>query len=275
MTPCQNNNLTNDSYPYVTGMGFRRHSHLIWDEFQTDDPSAITANGQVVFVKTDFIDKFFKYAMPKIKHQINIITHNSALGIDLSHLQYLNHIKVLNWYAQNANIVHPKLTSIPLGIANGRWPHGDTKKIEAVINEPIEKEHLVYMNFEISTNVKERTDVYNLFRDKEYVNFCKKKPFTDYLRDLKSSKFALSPEGRGADCHRVWESILLGTIPIVKRCNNISFYEDMPILIVDDWTSVSKTSLTKHYEDFILNKRPVSKIYLDYWIKRIGLKKHE
>ena len=67
----------------------------------------------------------------------------------------------------------------------------------------------------------------------------------------------------------------MGTTPVVKRCNNISFYKDMPILIVDEWDNISKTLLTKHYEDFILNKHSVSKIYLDYWIKRIGLKKHE
>ena len=42
-----------DSYPYVTGMGFRKRCHMVCDEFGFDPPTHITEDDQFVFVKTD------------------------------------------------------------------------------------------------------------------------------------------------------------------------------------------------------------------------------
>jgi len=50
---------TADSYPYVTGMGFRNRCHLVFDEFLREGPGNVTENGQVAFVKIDFIPEFF------------------------------------------------------------------------------------------------------------------------------------------------------------------------------------------------------------------------
>jgi len=262
---------TSDSYPYVTGMGFRNRSHLIYDEFQKDDAKNITKDGQVVFIKIDFVRSFFLHVMPDIKHKVNIVSHNGALGIDLCYLQYLDNRKVINWYAQNADIKHHKLISIPLGLANKRWAHGDVYLLEGVIQEPAEKKHLVYLNFDVGTNSGKRTVVHNVFSDKEYVYKAPRKSFEEYLRDLKASKFSLSPQGRGADCHRIWESIAVGTIPIVKDCQNISFYSDMPILVIKDWEDVSEEFLQDEYEKIATGERNSSKLFMDYWIEKIGL----
>ena len=262
---------TSDSYPYVTGMGFRNRSHLIFDEFRQDPVDNIMEDGQVVFIKTDLVPMFFENVMPKIRHGVKIITHNSAIGIDLNHLQFLDNRGVEYWYAQNANIRHEKLISIPLGLANKRWEHGNIIDIEKVMKSHTDKQHMVYMNFDIKTNSDERLRVHDLFAEEDFVYSAPKKPFVDYLKDLKSSKFSLSPQGMGVDCHRIWESILVGTIPIVKDCQNISFYKDMPILVVDDWNDVSQTFLEKEYEK-IRSDWNDSKLFLDYWSEEIGLK---
>ena len=225
---------TEDSYPYVTGMGFRNRAHLIFDEFHQDSADCITTDGQVVFIKTDMVPSFFAHVMPHIKNKITILTHNSALGVDERYLTFLNHPRVIQWFTQNANISHPKLAALPLGLGNQRWTHGNTEELCEIINENIEKKYLVYMNFDIKTNSAKRTPVYNLFKGKDYVLSASRKPFQEYLRDLKASKFALSPPGSGIDCHRIWESLAVGTIPIVETCRNISFFQHMPILIVDN-----------------------------------------
>ena len=56
--------LTSDSYPYVTGNGFRNRAHMIFDEHQQDDPSKITEDNQVIFIKTDFVSHFFTNVLP-------------------------------------------------------------------------------------------------------------------------------------------------------------------------------------------------------------------
>jgi hypothetical protein len=264
--------VTTDSYPYVTGMGFRNRSNLIFDEHHQDTAEKVTKSGQVAFVKTDLVPHFFRDIVPNLKHDIKIITHNSALGIDQRYSVFLNDPRIIRWYAQNANFQHPKLESVPLGMANRHWPHGDVSIVEKINNDNIDKDHLVYMNFDLKTNLSERTKVYNLFKGKEYVLEGEKKPFKEYITDLSRCKFTVSPPGAGIDCHRIWESIAVGTIPIVESCHNITFHVKMPIMVINDWKMLDRNMLENKYDFFKSELYNTSGLFLDHWIKKIGLK---
>ena len=48
------------SNPYITGDTFRKNADHIFDETQTLDVSKIN-NGDVVFLKTDFLEMFFSF----------------------------------------------------------------------------------------------------------------------------------------------------------------------------------------------------------------------
>lgn len=262
---------TADSYPYVTGMGFRNRCHLVFDEFLREGPDNITEDGQVAFVKIDFIPEFFSAIVPRLKKKVKIVTHNGALGVNAGYKRFLDNPKVELWYAQNANFYHEKLTSVPLGLPNKRWVHGDPTQIKFVNDEGSSRDYLLYMNFDIGTNVSERTKVFNMFNGEDYVYSPERKPFREYLRDLRKSKYVLSPPGAGIDCHRIWESIALGAIPIVQRCHNISFYKDMPILIIDDWTEVNEESLEEKWPIFTSQDYSDEMMYMDYWVSEIEL----
>lgn len=264
--------VTTDSYPYVTGMGFRNRCDLIFDEHHRDNPDKITKAGQVAFVKTDLISHFFRDIVPKLDYNIKIITHNSALGIDARYSSFLDNPKIIKWYAQNANYYHPKLESVPLGIANRHWPHGDTSLLDDLNDKNINKDHLVYMNFDLKTNIVERTKIYNLFNGKDFVLNGDKKIFKDYLADLARCKYTISPPGAGIDCHRIWESVAVGTIPIVQNCHNITFHTKMPIMIIDDWNTVDRKILEHKYDFYMSELYNKSALFLDHWINKINLK---
>ena len=55
--------------------------------------------------------------------------------------------------------------------------------------------------------------------------------------------FVLSPHGNGLDCHRTWEALCLGCIPIVKTSAIDYLYEDLPVLIVKEWFDITKEIL--------------------------------
>ncbi len=258
-----------DSYPYVTGMGFRKRCHMVCDEFGFDPPTHITEDDQFVFVKTDYTKAFETHVLPSINFTVNLITHNSAIGIGEEHVSLLNNPKVKHWYAQNANIPHPKLSSIPLGLANYRWTHGDYTIVDKVNEEVNEKSCLLYMNFDTSTNEAKRKPIQEKFVNKEYVKCSGAKSFNEYLVDLRKSKFTISPPGAGIDCHRIWESIAVDTIPIVEKCHNITFYQDMPILVIEDWDVVNENYLNEQYEK--IKNKSRKKLYLDYWTDELGL----
>ena len=52
---------------------------------------------------------------------------------------------------------------------------------------------------------------------------------------LSKYKFILSPPGAGIDCHRTWEALYCGTIPIVISSSINELYEDLPVLTVSSW----------------------------------------
>lgn len=66
----------------------------------------------------------------------------------------------------------------------------------------------------------------------------------------------------------------MGAVPIVLRTQILSLYEDMPIMIVDKWTEVTRASLKQFQLERLQNFsrdglpwRP--KIWLRYWINQI------
>ena len=79
----------------------------------------------------------------------------------------------------------------------------------------------------------------------------------------------LSPFGAGLDCHRTWEAMFVGSIPIVPRSSLDSIYEDgdLPILVVDDLRSVSEELLLAHAPRFAHLERdfPRNKLLQAYW----------
>jgi hypothetical protein len=57
---------------------------------------------------------------------------------------------------------------------------------------------------------------------------------------MASCQFVVSPQGNGIDCHRTWEAMALGCIPIVKSHELDPLLSQFPILIVPDWRLLTK-----------------------------------
>jgi len=81
--------------------------------------------------------------------------------------------------------------------------------------------------------------------------------------------FVLSPHGNGLDCHRTWEALALGCIPIVKTSSLDPLYEDMPVLIVAQWSDVSLNKLYETIHSFQNRSFCYEKLRLEYWMKKI------
>ena len=87
----------------------------------------------------------------------------------------------------------------------------------------------------------------------------------------------VSPHGNGLDCFRTWEAIYLGCIPIVKTSMIDDLYDNLPVLIVKDWSDITRELLE---ETLIWYKENVSlfcfeKLKLSYWIEKIYSYKNE
>lgn len=260
------------SYPYVSGDTFRSFSDFIFDETDRSLNPAEIGEGQVVFVKTDYLEEFFNLCHPQIKYPYVLVTHNSDWGIPGSYTNYLNDSKLLAWFGQNMEGCHPKLHPIPIGIANQYVQHGDLSTLEE-IRKTVEKVNrrpiLLYMNFQTATYPQERKKVHSLFSDKPFCSVMQTTDFRSYLVDLSRSKFVLSPRGNGLDCHRTWEALLMGAIPIVKSSSLDPLFKDLPVLIVKDWNVINESFLLRQWVRMSLNKYNNEKLFADYWFSVI------
>ena len=258
--------------PYITGDGFRAHCPFVLDKLSKKIDVSKIQEGDAIFVQTEYLPRFFRRIHPKISTRYVLVTHNSDFPIPGGFEAYLDDPKILAWFGQNVeNYRHPKLHPLPIGLENRCWSNGNPRAIDKKrrLLHTFAKMRLLYNNFTIGTRPTERGRVYEIFKDKAFCHQATRKPFDAYLADLAESKFVLSPRGNGLDCHRTWESLYMGAIPIVKSSASDSLFEGLPVLIIADWNEVTEELLQKRYEEIRQKPVQVEKLTLDYWLKQI------
>jgi hypothetical protein len=223
----------------------------------------------IIFVYTHFLSSFFDKFFRHLKSGTVLLTHNSDHCIDEKFLKYLDGNTISKWYCQNRLINHPKLISIPIGLANSQWVHGNQQVITSVRDENNIKECLVYKNFDINTNYDERMLCNNITNSKGiYMS-----PHTSneqYWRYISKSCFVISPPGNGIDCHRIWEALYLKTVPIVKYHEAFSQFKHLPILFIDDWNLLNVKTLEEIYRNlYSKTDFNINELDIEFWRKKI------
>jgi hypothetical protein len=91
-----------------------------------------------------------------------------------------------------------------------------------------------------------------------------------YFEILPSYKFIISPEGNGIDCHRHYEALLAGCIPIIEENELIKEkYKDCPILYTKDYSEITKDYLEEKYKIMIDKEYDFSCLLLSSYSKDI------
>ena len=126
------------------------------------------------------------------------------------------------------------------------------------------------------------------FKEK-YLNNVQLAPY-EYYKKLSNYKFIISPEGNGIDCHRHYESLLAGCIPIIENNKDMKRkYRNLPILYTNNYLEITPNYLIKKYEEFKNNKYDFSNLFLsnhnetsqklikeygNYWCLKMNKKLH-
>ena len=96
-------------------------------------------------------------------------------------------------------------------------------------------------------------------------------PRTQTWKNMTDFAFVLSPFGNGMDCHRTWEALLCGCIPIVRSSVFDELFDGLPVLIVKEWTEISLQLLVSTISDFKNrhdnNELKYEKLELSYYTK--------
>jgi len=220
-------------------------------------------NCKIFFTKISYITYFIEKMLPLIKHKFILITHMGDQKAGLNK-KILEHPFLIKWYGINMISTLKNVECIPLGLENLMWKRTKFSILDQYKNNI--KSNLLYLNFNIKTN-KNRPIILNTFLNKNFIK-NNNKSWDDYIKELSTYKFCISPEGNGIDCHRTWECLYLNVIPIVKKSITMSYFDELPILFVDNYDIINEEYLDQYYLEFQNKKFNLDKLNYEYW-KRI------
>ena len=261
------------------------------NEFDEQDYINIK-NGNSVFVVTNCIEKFSETVLPRLKDnniKIKLVTGASDIGVpnNLDSVDNKNYLSIfgdvlIHWFCQNYDNdeLLEEYTCIPLGLDF----HTDTSIT------PKEQERLLTSIYKKGESFSERlprclsTFQFRLVSDKNQdkwkaMEALNELEFNDVLKERKDRqklweimtkyRFIICPFSTGIDTHRIYESILLGCVPIVKRSPISYMLTALPVLIIDDWTDLTPTrwNIFKDFHAFRKFEKDTAK--LEYWVELI------
>ena len=262
------------SSPFLTGDSLRNLCDHVFDETQSFKPLEVKEN-DIVFLKTDLKEIYFDHYHQSIKSKYILVTHNSDISIEKEDLNFLDD-RIKHWFAAKLNVLaSKKLTALPLGLENRRWlKNGLVKNFKSELSKNINKNERILCSFNPNTNLMERAPLVDIARNKQEIidirNFSKSKT---YINELSNYSFNLCPEGNNFESHRIWESLIFKTTPIViNNVVNQNFYNmGIPLIMLDNWNDLSNLDINdlKRINEENLEKNYEIFVNLNFWKSQI------
>lgn len=210
------------------------------------------------------------YVVSMINKKFVIISHNSDITYNENIISLIPNNVIRVWCQNYNGFENDKIKPLPIGLERKRWFPEQRKQsiIEENINiTKINRIEKVYMNFDPNTNPIRRS-WFDYLNDKNFVDnemIGNGSGYSNYVSKLTSYKFVVSPPGNGIDCHRNWECLYMGAIPIIQKSNfSNHIFSDMPVLLVDSYTDINAELLNNYKKSGNLDK-----LNCEYWINKI------
>jgi len=257
--------------------------------------------GSTVYITTEAISNFAKYVMNTIKVDFILVSGDSDWTVwedifpnEGAFHQFVNHPRLLRWYAQNMVVTnhppHPKLFHLPIGLdyhsrqdmIGNEIDMSTPIRIEAAIqtirasSKPwSERRCQAYADFQFKLRTKhgqDRKDAIKLLPSESVYYEPERVTRIQGYKHQVEYAFVISPFGNGYDCHRTWEALVLGCIPIIHSSALNPLYEGLPVLIVNDWSEVTVDLMSRTIKNFTSRSFQYDKMTLKYWTEIISNK---
>lgn len=208
------------------------------------------------------LDTFVRVALPTISRPFILVTTDG----DVSVPSQLNpgtvaavktHPKLLAWYSQNADGTDPDVIPYPIGLdlhTLGKWTTAPRllatlKRIGAAAPRAPLRPMRVFSDLALAPT-EARRDAHAAIEGCAHVDIARARVSqTEIWRRYASYPFVMSAHGNGLDCHRTWEVLCLGCIPIVKTSSLDRLYRELPVAIVEDWRQIRDFAQLKRWLD--------------------------
>jgi hypothetical protein len=225
----------------------------------------------ILYTPTETYKNAIDFINNNPQQKFKLITHNSDLPVNNCYVPS----NLVKWYAQNLCFNHPKVEPIPIGLENQSWhPHKREVLKHLVLNRS--SRHRIrkpLCQFNPGTFATERHPLFKMASNQEVFadtySCLNGVDFSFYADNLIKYEFCLCPRGNGIDTHRLWESILLGCIPIIKRHKTHEFDLQLPIVFIENWREVTKKFVEQKSKETNLDLFNSPLITKKYWKNKI------
>jgi len=266
---------TGSSEPFISGDSFKHLSDIIFEGHTFNFPSQLSLLSQgapVVFAQGWPVSAAAKELAENCNQGRNfpnatLIIHNCDEIPTRHQMEVLarsfKKVFSVNWLG-DPEIISP----LPIGLENrDKRRNGVPKDYAKAIRKGLPSFHQRDIDFlvcfSMHTNPLEREAAFNAAVQNPgcYVVTESITP-KQYRKLVLRSKYVISPPGNGPDCHRTWEAMYLGAIPIVKRQSWPFQHVQLPVIQIDEWNEIATKMDTRLPETFADWQN------LDFWFKR-------
>eukprot|EP00966_Prymnesium_polylepis_P331856 7387420-Prymnesium_polylepis.1 len=235
------------------------------------------AHSRVIWLRNVDLDFFVATLLPRLTRPFVLMSSDgdapitrpqerAQVGLPYMHIRTVKtllHAPLLRrWYAQNMVLQNEsRMYSLPIGLDlhtpyDASWPHTPKARWELfkslrASSLPREERSVVLWRERfpepsgiMSVASRKRREPMLLACNGTTlvtVQHAERLSKVETLRAYGEAQFVISPESHGYDCHRTWEVLAMGAIPVVKSTldrTGQSLFNRQPVLIVDDWHEV-------------------------------------
>lgn len=260
---------------FITEREFRACCQFRIDDCFTPFFPFDVRDGDLIFVNPHCLPHFFTSVQPLIRHRFILVTHGAPFFEFTPEFFFpqLDNPNLIAWFGCHIERCrHPKFRHIPCGIRE--FPGGVLEAIKFA--ESCRRTILLLMNFNPLNRCLEPDFIQNFFRFRPLCTFGEfgEGDNVKFFEDLAHSEFVLCPRAPFVDHHLIWESLLMGAIPIVRTSDCDHLFKDLPVLIIKDWSEITPEFLEKKLRKFRKKKFSLEKLRLDFWIREIDDCRH-
>lgn len=248
-----------------------------------------------VYINGFDLDLFYSWGLPFVRKKIVLVTGDCDNDVDANYRfgSPLDHPKVVALHAQNLDIDDPRAHPFPIGLdfhtARNRTRHlwtvdassspgqqeTDIMRVSQAAKPFAERTHGTLVSFSLGTKWIPRSHcVVRLKQVPSSYLPSEPIPRADFWALMADYQFVASPVGCGYDCHRTWEALALGAVPIIMRIPTLSpLFSDLPVWEVDDYVEVTPEALRAKEkevtEGLATNRYNFEKLTVDWWRKDV------
>lgn len=283
--------------------------HYFSEEYNFDKNSYKSIKrGDIVWIRCRFAQLFYDTVLPYTQEPFVLVINDgdesfpSDCGAEFPVEDFINHKNIVHIFAQNCDYKgkSAKISHLPIGMdfhtigyksESGGWGEKGTPleqeaillRLLTTLKPTFLRKPKAFVDFYLSDSMHADHQRYLQFGEDRKTIFNRLLPtgLIDHEGWMKRSAlwqkkgeyaFSISPHGNGLDCHRTWEDLILGCIVIVKTSPLDPLYEGLPVVIVKDWSEITKENMElwlATYGDAFTNQDYRIKLTNDYWLNKI------